>query len=162
MKKAFSLLELLLVIALSGVMALLSLNYLNTATLSKSIIKTELQSHFNLISSAILYCEELSGLMPLQSDGSLASDTLVSELECKSSTPYLLDGGKGSFIPPAPTGMTAYKATQSGSSFYFSTTALLGSRNDEALQELQSSYSAQQYLLSHDATTATLYFYLSR
>jgi len=162
MRKAFSLLELLIVIALLGAMTILGTNYMNVTSLSKSNIRTQLQSHFNIISSAVLYCKELSNSMPLQNDGSPANSTLLTVLECNTTTPYLLDGGKGSFIPPPVTGMTAYTATHSGSEFYFSTTATLNSDNDEVLQELESKYSSNQYELTHDATTAYLKFYLSR
>ena len=162
MRRAFSLLELLIVIALLGVMAIFSSNYIDITSISKSNIKTEFKSHFNIISSAILYCKELSNVMPIQNGGSPANATLLTVLECNTSTPYLLDGGKGSFIPPPVTGATAYTATQTGSEFYFSTTAVLDSRNDEVLQELESDYSTNQFELTHDATTAYLKFYLSR
>ncbi len=162
MRKAFSLLELFAAIALSGVMALFAFNYLNTKTISKSNIKLKFQSHLNIISETILQCKEYSNLMPIQSDSSEASDTLLSELECDTSTPYPLDGGKGSFIPPPLDGFSAYRATQDASEFYFSTTALNNSYNDEVLQELEADYSTSQYELTHDMTTATIKFYLSR
>jgi len=162
MKKAFSLLELFIVIALVGFMAIFSSNFIDITSLSKSNIKTEFQSHFNIISSAILYCKELSDSFPIQNNGSLASDTLLTVLECNTSTPYLLDGGKGSFIPPPVDGTTAYTARQTGTEFYFSTTAVLDSRNDEVLQELNASYSSNQFELTYDATTAYMKFYLSR
>ena len=162
MKKAFSLLELIIAIALAGVIAVLSTNFINFSTISKINIKSELQSHFNIISATILQCKELSNIMPIQIDGSPAAGTLVNTLECNTTTPYALDGGKGSFIPKALTGFTAYTATQSENIFYFSTTASIDSYNDEVLQDLNNSYSINQYELTHDATTAYMKFYLSR
>jgi len=161
-KKAFSLIELLITIALAGVMVILSVNYLNISTLSKQNIKTELQSHLNIITATILQCKELSNMMPIQSGGALANNTLLDTLDCNTSTPYSLDGGKGSFIPEPLTGFANYTATQNGNIFYFSTTTALDSNNYEVLQELNSSYSMMQYQLTNDGTTAKLNFYLSR
>ncbi|MCK4974162.1 MAG: prepilin-type N-terminal cleavage/methylation domain-containing protein, partial [Sulfurimonas sp.] len=62
MKKAFSLLELIIAIALAGVIAVLSTNFINFSTISKINIKSELQSHFNIISATILQCKELSNI----------------------------------------------------------------------------------------------------
>ena len=162
MRKAFSLLELLIVITLSGVMAILAFNYLDMETISKENIKLELQSHFNIITATVLQCKEYSNIMPIQSDGSEASDTLLNTLECNTTTPYSLDGGKGSFIPPPLNDFTAYTATQNLNEFYFTTTTSINSYNDEVLQELQNTYSSNQYELVSDATTTTLKFYLSR
>lgn len=136
--------------------------YLDIDSISKQNIKTQLQSHFNVITSVILQCKEYSNVFPIQNNGSLASATLLNTLECNTSTPYLLDGGKGSFIPPALENFTQYRATQNGSEFYFSTSTPLNSVNDEVLIELNSTFSANQYLLTHDASTAYLNFYLSR
>ncbi|MDA7818008.1 hypothetical protein N9A28_07445 [Sulfurimonas sp.] len=162
MRRALSLIELLIVISLAGIMTALMVNYLNTETLSKENIKLQLQSHFNIITATILQCKDLTNIMPLQNDGSTASSTLLSTLECNTTTPYALDGGKGSFIPPALTGFTEYTATQNSSEFYFSTSVDLNSYNDEVLQEIQTIYSANQYELTSDATTTSLNFYLSR
>ncbi len=162
MRQAFSLLELFLAIALSGVMAFFVSNYLNLDTLSKENIKTRLRSHFNIITATIFQCKELSNTMPLQSDSALANNTRLDILECNTSTPYPLDGTHGGFIPSALEGFSAYTATEDGSAFYFSTTTEIGSRDDEALQELEGDFSTNQYELIYDATTATLNFYLSR
>ncbi len=143
-------------------MALFAFNYLNTKTLSKENIKLELQSHFNIITATILQCKEYSNIMPIQSDGSEASNTLLNTLDCNTTTPYSLDGGKGSFIPLPLNDFTDYRATQNANEFYFSTTTTINSYNDEVLQELTSRYSTNQYELSSDATTTTLKFYLSR
>lgn len=161
-RKAFSLLELFLVIALSGAMIIIALNFIDTKTLSKEQIKTQLQSHFNIITATILQCKELSNMMPVQSGGALANNTLLDTLECNTTTPYALDGGKGSFIPKPLSDFTPYRATQNGDEFYFSTTAPVNSFSDEALQELQNGYSVNQYSLTHDATNAYLNFYISR
>lgn len=162
MRKAFSLIELFLVITLMGVMIIFAFSFIDTETLSKEKIKTEFTSHLNIITATILQCKELSNIMPTQSDGSLAINTLLSTLECNTTTPYVLDGGRGGFIPLPLNKFTPYRATQTGNEFYFSTTTAIGSYNDEALQELQSSYSTNQYVLTHDATTAYLNFYISR
>ncbi|MFK5937017.1 MAG: prepilin-type N-terminal cleavage/methylation domain-containing protein [Sulfurimonas sp.] len=162
MRKAFSLLELLIVIALSGVMAMLAFNYRDMETISQENIKLELQSHFNIITATILQCKEYSGIMPIQSNGSEASGTLLNTLDCNTTTPYALDGGKGSFMPLPLNNFTAYTATQTASEFYFSTTTTINSYNAKVLQELQATYSTNQYELTSDATTTTLKFYLSR
>ncbi len=162
MRRAFSLLELLIVITLSGVMAIFAFNYLNMETISKENIRLELQSHFNIITATILQCKEYSNIMPIQSNGSEASNTLLNTLDCNTTTPYSLDGGRGSFIPLPLNDFTDYRATQNASEFYFSTTTDINSYNDEVLQDLQSTYSVNQYELTSDATTTTLKFYLSR
>lgn len=162
MRQAFSLLEIFMAIVLAGMMAYTASFYLDTKSITKQNIQTQLQSHFNIITSVILQCKEYSNVFPLQSDGSLANNTLLSSLECNTSTPYALDGGKGSFIPPALENFTPYRATQNGSEFYFSTTTALGSTNHDVLQELNDTYSPNQYVLTSDATTAYVKFYLSR
>ena len=162
MRKAFSLLELLLVVALAGAMAIFSFSIMDTKSLSKDVIKTQFQSHLMVISSAIFQCKELSDAMPIDANGSLASASVLNTLECNTSTPYLLDGANGSFIPPPLTGFTPYTATENGTDFYISTTTTLASTNDEVLQDLEAKYSLNQYELTHDATTAYLNFYLSR
>ncbi|MCF6339429.1 MAG: hypothetical protein L3J10_01595 [Sulfurimonas sp.] len=155
-------LELLIAVALAGVMAYTASFYLDTKTISKENIKTQLQSHFNIITSIILQCKEYSNVFPIQSGGTLASDTLLNTLECNTTTPYQLDGGKGSFIPTELSNFTSYKATQNGNEFYFSTTTPINSTNDEALTDLNTTFSSNQYELTYDATTAYLNFYLSR
>ena len=162
MHKAFSLFELLIVIALSGVMAIFAFNYLNTTTLSVEGIKTKLNSHINLITASVFQCKEYSHIFPIDANGSYANNSLLDTLECNTSTPYPLDGGKGSFIPTPIEGFSEYKATQNTTEFYFSTTALIDSNNDTALQELNSTYSPNQYELTHDTTKAYLKFYISR
>lgn len=162
MRQAFTLFELMISIVLAGAMVIFAVSFLDTSTLSKENIKSQLQSHFSLISAASFQCKELSGAMPVENNTTLANGTLVSSLECNTSTPYQLDGGKGIFIPPAISGFTDYNATQNGTEFYFSTSTTINSTNDNALKDLNSSYSTNQYVLSYDATTATLKFYLSR
>lgn len=143
-------------------MAVLSFNYLNISTLSKENIKTKLQSQINLITATVFQCKEYSNSFPIQNGGLLANDSLLNSLECNTSTPYALDGGKNSFIPIPIAGFTSYTATQKGNEFYFSTSAELNSNNDEALKELNSTYSANQYELIYVETNATLNFYISR
>lgn len=162
MKRAFTLFELLMAIVLAGAMTIFTVTYLDTTTLTKETIRSQLQSHFSLISAAVFQCKEFSNAMPVEDNATLANGTLVSALECNTTTPYQLDGGKGIFIPPAITGFTDYNATSSGTEFYFSTATTIDSTNDEVLKDLNSSYSTNQYVLTYDATTATLKFYLSR
>lgn len=162
MRKAFSLIELFLVITLAGVMIILAHNYLDTQTISKEQTKAELQSHLNIITATIFQCKELSNMLPIQSNGSPASNTLIDTLECNTTVPYALDGGRGGFIPQPLSDFTAYKATQNGTEFFISTTTAVNSINDEILQDLQTIYSANQYSITHDATTAYLNFYISR
>ena len=143
-------------------MAILSFSYLNVTTLSKQNIKTEFQSHLNIITATILQCKDLSNSMPTQAGEVAANGTLLNTLTCNTSPTYQIDGGHGSFIPPPLLNFTAYKATQVGEIFYFTTTTPLASASYEVLQDLQSSYSANQYELTNNGTTATLNFYLSR
>ena len=162
MRKAFSMIELLIAITLAGVMAIFAFGYMNIDTITKENIKTEFQSQLNLITATILQCKELSGAMPIDANGSLANNSILSSMECNTSTPYVLDGGHGGFIPTSMTGFSDYKATKSGTEFYISTSVDINSLNDEVLQELNSTYSINQYKLIYDTTTAYLNFYLSR
>ena len=162
MRKGFSLVELLMTVALAGAMAIFTVSYIDTETLSRDAMKSQFQSQLNLISASILQCKELSNSMPIQDNGSLASSTLLNTLECNTSTPYKLDGGKGVFIPPPISGFTEFNATQVGSEFYITTSATLTSRNYDVLVDLNSTYSSKQYLLSDDTSTAILKFYFSR
>jgi type II secretory pathway pseudopilin PulG len=161
-KKAFSILEVLITITLIGVMVILSVNYFNTSTISKTNIKSQLQSHFQIITASILQCKELSGIMPLQTSGLPASTTLLNTLECNTTTPYSLNGGRGSFIPSALSSFSEYTATQNANEFYFSTSTAMNSLNSEVLQDLNTTYSSKQYELSDNGTTITIKFYLSR
>ena len=162
MRKAFSLLEVFITIALIGAITFVATSYINTQYLSKESIKLELKSHFNLITAVILQCKEYSNMMPIDSNGSLASASLLESLECNTTTPYPLDGGKGSFIPTPIHLFTPYTASQTGSEFYFATTTPIDSYQYDALQELNTTYSQNQYELTDDGTTANLKFYLSR
>lgn len=160
MKKAFSMIEFLVVIALMGVMTILAFNYMNIETISKENIKTEFQAQLNLISATIFQCKELSGAMPIDSGGSFANESILSTLECNTSTPYPLNGGHSGFIPSAMTGFSDFNATQNGTEFYITTSTDINSTNDKALQDLSSSYSTSQY--EYNTTTSILKFYLSR
>jgi len=162
MRKAFSLIELLITVALAGAMAIFISSFIDIDTLNKDNLKSQFQSNLNLISSAILQCKEFSLTMPIQTDGTLANDTLLSTLDCNTSTSYPLDGGRGAFIPPPLKDFTAYTATQTGSEFYITTSAPLNTRAYEVMLDLNTSYSTQQYVLTDDSTTATLNFYFSR
>ena len=142
-------------------MATLSINYYNTSTISKQNIKSELQSHLEIITATIFQCKELSNAMPIQDDGSLADDTLLNTLECNTTTTYKIDGQRGGFIPKALKDFSEYKATQNDNEFYFYTTTKLGSYNDDVLVELNSTYSSSQYELSDDGVDRTMKFYLS-
>lgn len=143
-------------------MAALSFSYLNVSSLSKQNIKTEFQSHLNIISATILQCKDLSNKMPTLAGEVAANATLLNTLICNTTPTYTLDGSHGAFIPKPLLNFTSYRATQSGDIFYFTTTTPLNSPNYEVLDELQTNYSANQYELSNDGVTATLNFYLSR
>jgi prepilin-type N-terminal cleavage/methylation domain-containing protein len=160
LRKAFSLIELLVAITLFGIMAILSVNYYNSSTIAKNNIKAELQSHFKIITATILQCKELSTMMPIQTDGSLASNVLLNSLECNTTNTYPLDGGRGGFIPKPLSGFSEYNATQDANSFYFSTQTDLNSLNDDVLDELNSVYSNEQYQLSIVDSKRHLNFYL--
>lgn len=163
MRRAFSLIELLITVALAGAMAIFTVSYYNTSEISKDNIKTQLQSHFNLLTAAILQCKELSNAMPIDSNGSIiANNTPIKQLDCNTSTSYSLDGGKGYFMPVTVNGFTDYRATQNGTEFFISTSAAINSRNDDVLKDLNTTYSTKQYVLTYDATTAYLNFYISR
>lgn len=161
-KKAFTLLELSITVILTGLLATLGYYYVSTTSLKRSQYKTTLQSHFNLIESMVFQCKSLSEQMPNQIGGANALDTNLTLLECNTSTPYLLNGGRNGFVPVPPTGFTAYTATEVGTAFYITTTADNNSTQDEALQKLAVNYTSTQAELNHSATTATFKFYLSR
>lgn len=162
MKKAFSLFEIIIALTLSGVMAILFMNYVNYNTISKQNIKTSLQTHIQTITEAILQCKTLSNSFPIQSDGSLASSSILSDLDCNTTTPYALDGGKGIFIPKPLNNFDTYTATQDGSEFYFSTSVTKNTLQADVLLELNSSYSKMQYEIIDKSTKYDLKFYLSR
>lgn len=162
MRKAFSLIEVLVAVALAGAIAFFTISFIDAASLSKESIKTELKAHLNLITSIVLRCKDLSNSMPTQTGATPANATLLSTLECNTSPTYNIDGGQGAFVPVALRGFSAYTATQSGDAFFITTTTPVTSRNYEVLQDLNTSYSSNQYLLTNDTTTATLNFYISR
>lgn len=161
-KKAFTLVEVLLTIFLVGVMSALGYFYISTTGLKQAEYKTALQSQFNLIESMVFQCKSLSEQMPNQVGGANALDTNLTDLECNTSTPYSLDGGRNGFVPIPPVGFTAYTATEVGTTFYISTTADNNSTQDEAFQRLALNYTSTQAELNHSGTTATFKFYLSR
>lgn len=161
-KKAFTLVEVIIAVFLMGVMVALGYSYLNMSTMSRSKYLSILQSHFNAIEAMTFQCKSLSEQMPNQVGGADAADTNLTLLECNTSTPYAFDGGRYGFVPVSPTGFTAYTATESGTAFYVATTADNNSTQDEALKKLILNYTSQQAELSHDGTTATFRFYLSR
>jgi len=148
-------------IFLLGIMASLSINYYDTATISQQNIKSQLQSHIQIITATILQCKELSGIMPLQDDGSTADDTILNTMECNTTTTYKLDGQKGSFIPKSLNGFSDYKATQDNTKFYFETSTTIGTTQDNVLIELNSTYSPNQYKLSSQNNTRYMKFYIS-
>ncbi len=162
MKPAFSLLELTVAIALAGVMAALFYSYTNFSFFANKQMQTTLQSHFGTISEAVLQCKALSNAFPTQTDGTPASDTAVSSLQCQSDPAYMIDGHETTFIPKAPTGFDPYTATQSGSAFYFTTAAATDTAYEEVLLDLNGSYSDRQYELGYSAGTLNLRFYISR
>lgn len=161
-KKAFTLVEAALTIFLVGLMGTLGYYYFNLSSMSRIQYKSTLQSQINLIESMVFQCKSLSEQMPNQSGGADASNTLLTDLECNTSVPYPLDGGRNGFVPVPPGGYTPYTATEAGSAFYVMTTAENNSTQDEALKKLILNYTSQQAVLEHNATSATFKFYLSR
>lgn len=111
----------------------------------------------------VFQCKSLSEQFPLDlNTSSLADDTLLRDLECNTSIPYAFDGGRNGFVPQAPDGFGAYRATQSGTSFYIMTTADNNSTQDKALISLAESFTTTQATLEHNATSAIFKLYLSR
>ena len=163
LQKAFTLIEIAVTIFLAGLLGSLGYFYLNTSLLKKSQYKTTIQCHINLIESMAFQCKSISEQFPKELNSSInASNTLLSDLECNTSTPYVFDGGKNGFVPIPPTGFTPYRATESGSEFYIITTAENSSIQDEALQKLILNYTPKQAILDHNSTSAIFKFYLSR
>ena len=162
-RSAFTQIEIAMTVFLAGLMGALTYYYINLSTLNRSQYKSALQSHFNLIESMVFQCKSLSEQFPKELNSSTnASDTLLTELECNTSTPYSLNGGKNGFIPLPPTGFAPYKATETGSVFYVMTSADNNSTQDDALKDLILNYTSQQASLDHNATSAIFKFYLSR
>lgn len=162
-RSAFTQIEIALSVFLAGLMGALTYYYINLSSLNRSQYKSALQSHFNLIESMVFQCKSLSEQFPKELDSSTnASNTLLTELECNTSIPYSLNGGRNGFIPLPPTGFTPYKATESGSIFFIATSADNNSTQDDALKSLILNYTPQQASLEHNATSAIFKFYLSR
>lgn len=162
-RNAFTQIEIALSVFLAGLMGALTYYYINLSSLNRSQYKSTLQSHFNLIESMVFQCKSLSEQFPKELDSSTnASNTLLTELECNTSIPYSLNGGRNGFIPLPPTGFTPYKATESGSIFFITTSADNNSTQDDALKNLILNYTPQQASLEHNATSAIFKFYLSR
>ena len=161
-KKAFTLIEVILTIFLVGVISTIGYYYISTSGLKEAEYKTVLQSQFNLIESMVFQCKSLSEQMPNQVGGADALDTNLSNLECNTSTPYTFNGGRNGFVPVPPAGYTAYTATETGSTFYITTTADNNSTQDEAFKKLILNYTSTQAILDHNTTSATFKFYLSR
>lgn len=162
-RNAFTQIEIALSVFLAGLMGALTYYYINLSSLNRSQYKSALQSHFNLIESMVFQCKSLSEQFPKELDSSTnASNTLLTELECNTSIPYSLNGGRNGFIPLPPTGFTPYKATESGSIFFITTSADNNSTQDDALKNLILNYTPQQASLEHNTTSAIFKFYLSR
>lgn len=161
--KAFTLIELAITIFLAGLLGSLGYFYLNTFTIKKLQYKTTVQSHMNLIESMVFQCKSLSEQFPKELNTSTnASNSLLTELECNTTLPYSLNGGRNGFVPVPPSGFTPYRATETGSEFYVITTAENNSTQHEALQKLIVNYTSQQATLESNATSTTFKFYLSR
>lgn len=162
-RSAFTQVEIALTIFLVGLMGALSYYYINVSTMTRIQYQSTLQSHFNLIESMVFQCKNLSEQFPKELDTSTyASNTLLTELECNTSAPYPLNGGRNGFVPIPPTGFNPYRATESGSTFYVMTSAENNSTQDDALKKLIPNYTSQQATLEHNATSAIFKFYLAR
>lgn len=162
-RRAFTLIEIALTIFLVGLLGALSYSYFNTTTLNVVRYKSTLQSQVNLIESMTFQCKSLSEQYPKElNSATKASNTLLSDLECNTSTAYAFDGGKNGFVPVPPEGFTPYRATESGTVFYILTSTDNNTTQDKALKKLILNYTPQQASLEHNITSATFKFYLSR
>jgi len=162
-KKAFTQIEVALTVFLTGLMGALTYYYINVSTLNRIQYQSTLQSHFNLIESMVFQCKSLSEQFPEDLNTSTkATNTLLTLLDCNTSTPYSLDGGRNGFVPVPPNGFSAYRATESGTTFYVMTSADNNSTESKALEKLILNYNSRQATLEHNATSAIFKFYLSR
>lgn len=117
-RSAFTQIEIAMTVFLAGLMGALTYYYINLSTLNKSQYKSTLQSHFNLIESMVFQCKSLSEQFPKELDTSVsASDTLLTELECNTSVPYSLNGGRNGFVPLPPTDLPRIKQRRQEASF---------------------------------------------
>lgn len=157
----FTLLETVIAIVLLGMMAFFTTSYLNVSTLSQIQSKSQLQSQITLLQSMILQCKTLSEVMPKQASSANASATLIDQLVCLTSPTYLINGGKGGFVPHPLNGFDPFTATESGASFFITISATQNSDNDSVLQSLSSGYSATQAQLHYGGGKAILDIYLS-
>lgn len=143
-------------------MAVLFYNYTNYGYFKTQSLKTTLQTNFSSFTQAVLHCQSLSDAFPTQSDGSTASNTPIINLECQTTPSYALDGHDSFFMPMAPNGFDAYTATQNGSEFYLQTAASEGSDFAKALEDLNTSYSPNQYTLNTAGGKINARYYISR
>lgn len=161
--RAFTLVEIALTIFLVGVLGAIGYYYFNLTTLNALRYKSTIESQINLIESMTFQCKSLSEQFPKElNGGTRASNTLLSDLECNTSTPYSFNGGRNGFVPLPPSGFSSYRATESGTAFYILTSAENNSTQDKALKKLIVNYTSQQATLDHNATSALFKFYLSR
>lgn len=160
---AFTLIEIALTIFLVGLLGALGYYYFNLTTMNSLRYKSTIQSQINLIEAMTFQCKSLSEQYPKQlTTFTNASNTLLTELECNTTTPYVFDGGKNGFVPVPPGRFSSYRATESGTTFYIVTTTDNNTTEDKALKKLILNYTAQQATLDHNATSAIFKFYLSR
>lgn len=163
-KKAFTQIEVAMTVFLAGLMGALTYYYVNVSTMNRLQYQSTLQSHFNLLESMVFQCKSLSEQFPkdLNATSMNASDTLITQLECNTSTPYSLNGGRNGFVPVPPNGFSAYKATESGNTFYIMTSADNNTTESKAFDKLILNYTSRQATLEHNVTSAIFKFYLSR
>jgi len=162
-KKAFTQIEVALTVFLAGLMGALTYYYVNVSTMNRIQYQSTLQSHFNLLESMVFQCKSLSEQFPKDLNTSTnAANTLLTQLDCNTSTPYSLDGGRNGFVPVPPNGFSTYRATESGSTFYVMTSADNNSTESKALEKLILNYNSRQATLEYNATSAIFKFYLSR
>jgi prepilin-type N-terminal cleavage/methylation domain-containing protein len=148
-KRAFSLVEVLIAIALLSAIAMYSYkNYINLDSVDTVLKSTKIKSDITLITSIIIKCNDISNNFPKNSDNSDANGSLLRTLECKSTTPYSIDGDKGGFIPKLPSGISDWSATESSGEFYIETSADKNSHLADVLKELSKSYPSSQVSLN--------------
>lgn len=154
MKKAFSLVEVLLAVTLISVIAILSTrNFLNFDTINIYTKSIKLQSDITLITTMIIDCKDTSLSFPKNIDNSPAYENLLRDLECKSDVPYMLDGGKVGFIPQLGSGFSDWFASEVGGSFYIFASAQKNTNHSQILKTLYNSYPKNQVMYDTNSST---------
>jgi hypothetical protein len=89
LKRAFSVVELLLVIAVISAMAFLSKKYINIDLISETKITTTIKSQIVSISTILLKCKSQSNKFP-KYNGNDANDNELTNMKCQTTNPYYI------------------------------------------------------------------------